>query len=150
MTEVAIVFPLSQRNAKVFSDRFSEGQTRDINGGFPSDTLPYTDSYDYLSDSDLEDESSSFGESEEPSEGYKPGQPRDTQDPLSQVPLTTAPENPRQQDPGEDENHNKSVLNSLNLNPLPFRANSCNRRDNGSARMGKVAFIRDMAAVTCA
>ena len=29
---------------------------RDINDGFPSDSLPYTDSYDYLSDSDLEDD----------------------------------------------------------------------------------------------
>jgi len=41
---------------EVLSDGFSEGQTRDINRGFPSDSRPYTDDYDYLSDSDLEDE----------------------------------------------------------------------------------------------
>jgi hypothetical protein len=49
----------------VFSDGFSEGQLRDINRGFPSDSLPYTDDYDYLSDSDLEDESSHSGKEEE-------------------------------------------------------------------------------------
>jgi len=43
---------------EVLSDGFSEGQTRDINGAFPSDSSPYTDDYDYLSDSDLEDEPS--------------------------------------------------------------------------------------------
>ena len=40
----------------MFSGRFSEGQILDINEGFPSDSLPYNDSYDYLSDSDLEDD----------------------------------------------------------------------------------------------
>lgn len=40
----------------MFSDGFSEGQIRDINEGFPSDSSPYTESYDYLSDSDLEDD----------------------------------------------------------------------------------------------
>ena len=29
---------------------------KDINKGFPSDTLPFEDFYDYLSDSDLEDD----------------------------------------------------------------------------------------------
>jgi len=56
----------------VFSDGFSEGQTTDISGGFPSDSSPYAEQYDYLSDSDLEDadESSlSEGEDEEPPEG---------------------------------------------------------------------------------
>ena len=42
----------------MFSDGFSEGQLRGINGEFPSDSHPYTEDYDYLSDSDLEDESS--------------------------------------------------------------------------------------------
>ena len=40
----------------MFSDGFSEGQIRDINDGFPTGALPYTDSYDNLSDSDLEEE----------------------------------------------------------------------------------------------
>ena len=39
----------------MFSDGFSEGQIRDINEEFPSESHPYTEDYDYLSDSDLED-----------------------------------------------------------------------------------------------
>ena len=42
----------------MFSNGFSEGQTRDINDGFPADAPPFTDSYDNLSDSDLEDDDS--------------------------------------------------------------------------------------------
>ena len=42
---------------EVFSDGSFEGQTRDLEGGFPSDSDPYTEHYDYWSDSDLEDES---------------------------------------------------------------------------------------------
>ena len=38
----------------VFSNGFSEGQLRDIDRGFPPDSHPYTEEYDYLSDSDLE------------------------------------------------------------------------------------------------
>ena len=48
----------------MFSDRFFEGQTKDIDGGCPSDSHPYTDDYDYLSDSDLED-GHSYSEEEE-------------------------------------------------------------------------------------
>ena len=40
----------------MFSDGFSEGETRDINEEFPSDSPSHTNSYDYLSDSDLEDD----------------------------------------------------------------------------------------------
>jgi len=55
----------------VFSDSFSEGQERDINEGFPSNSHPYTDHYDYLSDSDLEDESSRSEEGDGESLGGK-------------------------------------------------------------------------------
>ena len=48
----------------VFSDGYSEGQLRDIGGGFPPDSDPYIEDYDYLSDSDLED-GSSHSEDEE-------------------------------------------------------------------------------------
>ena len=40
----------------MFSNEFSEAQIRNINEGYSSDALPYTESYDYLSDSDLEDD----------------------------------------------------------------------------------------------
>ena len=53
----------------MFSDRFSEGQTKDINDGFPSASPSFTDDYDYASDSDLEDGSSvSEKDEEEPHE----------------------------------------------------------------------------------
>ena len=68
----------------MFSDSFSEGRERDINEGFPSDFHPYTDHYDYLSDSDLEDESfCSEEDDEEPLEGKDISQKRleDMEDP---------------------------------------------------------------------
>jgi len=67
----------------VFSDGLSEGRTRDINEGFPFDSDPYTEHYDYLSDSDLEDGSSCSEEEEEESpEGdlNSPRRPEDVPD----------------------------------------------------------------------
>jgi len=59
----------------VFSNSFSEGRERDINEVFPSHSDPYAEHYDYLSDSDLEDESScSEGEDEESLEGERDSQ----------------------------------------------------------------------------
>ena len=63
----------------MFSDGFSEGQTRDINEGFPSDSFLYTDHFDYLSDSDLEDE--------DPAEYGEQESPRSAQNSDSEVPL---------------------------------------------------------------
>lgn len=40
----------------VFSGRFSEGEFKNLRDDFPSDEQPYTDSYEYLSDSDLDEE----------------------------------------------------------------------------------------------
>jgi len=66
----------------VFSDGFSEGQTRDINGGFPSESHPYTEDYDYLSDSDLEDGSccseEEYAEAPENDDPELPSSPRDS------------------------------------------------------------------------
>ena len=53
----------------MFSDGFSEGQLRDIDDGFPSDSNPYTEDYEYLSDSDLEDGSSCSDDDEEEPQG---------------------------------------------------------------------------------
>ena len=50
---------------EVFSGGFSEVQLRDIDGGFPPDSHPYTEDYDYFSDSDLEDEPYCSGQDEE-------------------------------------------------------------------------------------
>ena len=40
----------------MFSEEFSEGRIKNLNEGFPSDSDPYTGSYEYLSDSDLEND----------------------------------------------------------------------------------------------
>jgi hypothetical protein len=84
----------------VFSNGFSEGQARDIDEGFPPDALPYTESYDYLSDSDLEDD--------------EPGSPRGDCN-LDTVTLVEAPENPEPEprEAGEVEARNVSALNFI-------------------------------------
>jgi hypothetical protein len=92
----------------VFSDGFSEGQIRDINDGFPSDSNPYNGDYNYMSDSDLEDE-------EEP----RPNS-RDTQALQTEADSSNGPP------------------------PRP----SSTTDNNNLSRMGKVAVIRDMGAVT--
>jgi hypothetical protein len=111
----------------VFSDSFSEGQVRDINGEFPSDSNPYTEHYDYLSDSDLEDESScSEEEDDEPSED----------DRNSRQSVENAP------DP-------KSPKTPVSDPPPPRRMSAeTSRRNDNLTRMGKVAIIRDMGAAT--
>ena len=43
------------RHLVVFSDRFSEGALKNLRDGFPPDEEPYTDSYEYSSDSDLDE-----------------------------------------------------------------------------------------------
>lgn len=107
---------------------------KNINDGFPPDSLPYTDSYDYLSDSDLEDD-----ELEEP---------RSDQNPGSGTTANEVPENPSRasQDPSGVENLNMSALNPIQLHDI--RTNLQHRPSNGSIRMGKIAIVRDMAAVT--
>ena len=129
------------------SDAFSEGQARDINGDFPSDSHPHTDYYDYLSDSDLEDEySSSEEEYEEPSES-DPELPRSPQDSDSQAPPTTeCPPHPSP-DLTEVQSDHRLVLKPFE--PTDIQTDLHRRPDNGLLRMGKVAVIRDMAAVTC-
>ena len=56
MSDFTLRSNLPNVHPAVFSDEFSEGKLRDIGGGFPLDSDPYTEDYDYLSDSDLGDE----------------------------------------------------------------------------------------------
>ena len=145
----------------VFSDGFSEGQARNINEGFPSDSLPHTEDYDYLSDSDLEDESScSGGDEDDPQfddcterpakedEPNPPKAPRRGWHP--QVSPPAASGSPPQVSQGENEveNNHKSAPNSLNFTVFP--ADFSRSSGNDCVRMGKVAIIRDIAAVTYA
>ena len=77
---------------------------RDIDGEFPSDSHPYIEHYDYLSDSDLEDDSSCSGEDYEGThEDDNPellSSPRDSD---SQVPSTTPLEYSPRVSPSVDE-----------------------------------------------
>ena len=75
----------------MFSDGFSEGKLRDIKGGFPPDSNPYTEDYDYLSDSDLEDGSHSGEEEEELQDDSGSSQPGLGDEGATQ---TTTPDNP--------------------------------------------------------
>ena len=114
----------------MFSDAFSEGQLRDINEDFPTGSS--AEVYDYLSDSDLEAEcSSSEEECAESTEGDSPELlPRlQTQESSPQTP-TTKPLEQAVTDANEvqDDNH----------------------LGHSSSRMGKVAIVRDMAAITYA
>jgi len=114
----------------VLSDKYSEGQTKDISEGFPSDADPHTDYYGYLSDSDLEVESSCSEDEEkpseeedtkEPAEGDKPGSPRNATDPDSRVPLRKTPGNLPQSSQvaaGTQDDH-RLVPNSVKF-PEPF------------------------------
>jgi hypothetical protein len=75
----------------VFSDGFLEGKIRDIDEGFPSDSVPFTESYEYSSDSDLEDEPPCSEEDDD----YE--QSCGSQDSDSQVPPVSASETSLQQ-----------------------------------------------------
>jgi hypothetical protein len=111
--DVAYLTTLCQ---KVFPDAFSEGRTKDSNEGFPvppgADPFPYTDNYDYLSDSDLEDEEPiEFCEQELPSIAQVLG---------SKAPPATTPGNPSQPSRGisEVENRRMLALNSPLILPI--------------------------------
>ena len=134
----------------MFSDAFSEGQARDINGEFPSDSDPYIEHYDYLSDSDLEDESSCSEEeyAEAPGNG-NPEPPSSPRDSNLQVLSTTPLDHPPQSSTDADEIQNDDRLTPISAGPSNISDNLHSRPGNGLPRMGKVAVIRDMAAVTC-
>ena len=140
--------------SEVFSDAFSEGQTRDINEGFPSDSHLYTEDYDYLSDSDLEDESSHSEGDEEPPEtrhnsrqSPKDGPAADPRTPETVVP-DPLPRHPSSVEICEARTNDRST--SFTVGYSCILVNFCRRSDGCLARMGKVAIIRDMGAVTCA
>jgi len=100
----------------VFSDGFSEGQTRDINEEFPSDSHPYTEYYDYLSDSDLEDGSScsedEYAEAPESDDLELPSSPWD---PDPQMPSTTPLDHPPQSSTDVSEVQNDERLAPISL-----------------------------------
>ena len=95
----------------------------DINGGFPSDASPHTEYYDYLSDSDLEDEDYCSEDEEKPHEDDgtncrpeegDPELPGGARDSGSQAPPTTASGDLPQplQDSSEGEDDHQLAPNS--------------------------------------
>jgi hypothetical protein len=137
----------------VFSDAFSEGQTRDINLGFPSDSHPYTEYYDYLSDSDLEDGSScSDEEDEEPREDDDDSsqkKPEGAPDPQTSQTIVSdgPPPHPSSTETSEAQNNDRST--SFPVDRFRILVNPSHRLNDDLQRTGKVAIIRDMGAVTC-
>ena len=135
----------------MLSDAFSEGQTRDITGGFPSDSHPYTDDYDYLSDSDLEDESP-CSEGEGPQEDDdSDSQQRLEYTPDQKTSQTIVPDNPPPSlsldEISETQQNDRST--SFPVGDSDIFIYSTHRSNDEPTRTGKVAIIRDMGAVTC-
>lgn len=115
----------------LFSDGFAEGEFKDLRDGFPSCGPPYTDSYEYLSDSDLDEE-----------ECTRIDEPAN---------VDTVPNNfdkvvPGQKciqptDPSPQTSNRGGVENAATRDP-----NS--RLGTTDTQQGKVAVIKDMAATT--
>ena len=131
----------------MFSEGFAEGRTRDINEGFPPDSHPYTYHYEYLSDSDLEDGTSGSEEEDEEDD-------RDSQQSLEYVPNQESSRTIISDDPSPcllsvETSEAKNIERSTPLPIEHFRILNSDHRSNGNlTRMGKVAIIRDMGAVT--
>jgi len=104
---------------------------------FPSGSHPYTDHYDYLSDSDLEDEEPLKGErdSQERLEGAS--KPETSQTIVSDLPSPV--------ETSEASNSRRSTPLTSDCPPVY----TDHRSNDNLTRMGKVAIIRDMGAVTC-
>jgi len=125
---------------------------RNINGDFPSDSHPHTEHYDYLSDSDLEDDCSEE-EDGEPPEGDGRNLQRGLEDaPDSQSSQTIVLDNPlirpSSVEAREAQDDNRSA--PLIAEHLYILTNPNHRPNDNLTRMGKVAIIHDVAAVTCA
>ncbi|KAF9779861.1 hypothetical protein BJ322DRAFT_346991 [Thelephora terrestris] len=130
----------------LFSEGFSKGRLRDINDGFPSDSHPYTEDYDYLSDSDLEEGSSCLGEDE--------GEPQEAEDDNSHQILenaeVTQPAVSDSPPPApliiEAQGDNRSI--PLLVRCFSTFVNLGHSASDDPPRMGKVAIVRDTGAVT--
>jgi len=120
----------------VFSDGFSEGALKNLKDGFPSSEVPYTDSYEYLSDSDLDEE-----------ECYTEVAPNSD----------TAASNPTH-DKGvavpDQESDQAKGISSLTIGQSDVETSTATTGNSGGhpgavhIQPGKVAVIRDMAAAT--
>jgi len=136
----------------VFSDRFSEGVLKNLRDGFPSNEEPYTDSYEYSSDSDLdeeEDDTETDDEEEGDTETDEEEDDTETDEPLSDNSTT---DSTRKTDVVAPDQARRTPSLAAGRNDAE-RA-TATASDSGShpgtahIQLGKVAIIRDVAAAT--
>jgi len=122
----------------VFSDRFSEGASKSLGDGFPSDEEPYTDSYECLPDSDLDEE-----------EGYA-----EADEPLSDNPAMKPARRESVAVPDQEPAQSRRSISSLtsgrnNAEQVTTAAGGSGvHPETARVQSGKVAIIRDVAATT--
>jgi len=126
------------RSSVVFSDRFSEGVSKNLRDGFPSDEEPYTDSYECSSDSDLDEE-----------EGYT-----ETDEHLSDNPAMNPARKKGVAVPDQEPALGRRRVPSFTGGQNNAEQVATAADDSGShprtahAQLGKVAIVRDVAATT--
>ena len=102
----------------MFSGSFSEGQERDINEGFPSDSEHYAEHYEYQSDSDLEDGSSCSEEEDgEPPEGKRRGDSLENA-PYPKTSQTVVSDLPSPVETSEVQNDHRSTPFTIDCSPI--------------------------------
>ena len=115
------------RHLAVFSDRFSEGTLKNLKDGFPPDEEPYTDSYEYPSDSDLDEVEGDTEADGSPNDGTV------TDHPACEKGSTHT----KRPSPSTIGHHAQQAAATLVGDPATTHV-----------QPGKVAIIRDMAATT--
>jgi len=158
----------------VFSDRFSEGALKNLGDGFPPDEEPYTDSYEYFSDSDLDEEEgyteaggslrnkkphteSRFNLSDsdlDNEEGYveasePPSDNAAINNPLLQRSSVRAIPVATGQESAQTRGTSSSTASQSQADEMaPAAGDSSGRPETTDTQPGRVAIIRDMAATT--
>jgi hypothetical protein len=131
----------------VFSDGFSEGALKNLRDGFPSDEKPYTDFYEYLSDSDLDEDEGSADLEEE--EGYTTSDDSPSDDTTIDSPARETGGAVPDQGPVQVRGSSPLTIDKNDTEQATVTAS-----DPGGCpgttriQLGKVAIIRDMAATT--
>lgn len=84
---------------------------RDIDGGFPSDSRPYAEDYDYVSDSDLEDTWEDGEEPQEDSDGNSQRRPENVEVKQTHQPTVSnnSPSDPSSIEEIKPQNDNRST-----------------------------------------
>jgi hypothetical protein len=122
----------------VFSDRFSEGTLKNLRDGFPSDEEPHTDSYDYLSDSDLDEEEGDSEIDDPPNDAATMNNP-------AREKGVAVPD----QEWAQTRTISSSAIGRNDAEPATVTAEGSRvRPGTPHVQPGKVAIIRDMAATT--